>query len=98
MHQPLSLDLSNEEARPYFLWEENLTVAEFRTRLKSENDEERIRYLARLLREARFDDVWKFVTPQQVAGEWNYVKERLGRSQGFWEFILKAWRDYGLIR
>ena len=98
MLKPLSLNVNDAESRPYFLWDEPTTVAEFRSHLASDDPETRARSLQRLLREARFEDVWKFTTPQHVADSWATVGGKLGRRRSFWEFILKAWREHGLIR
>lgn len=98
MSKVLTLNLADSDSRPYFLWDEPTTVAEFRARLTSDDLESRARGLQRLLREARFEDVWKFTTPQHVADSWETIGDKLGRRQSFWEFILKAWREHGLIR
>ena len=98
MPQRLDLDLSKETAHPYFLWDEPITVAEFRALLKSTDPAVRAWSLQRLLREARFDDVWKFITPQEVANAWDQIRNGMGRRRSFWEFILKKWHEHGLIR
>jgi len=53
MSVSLSTDLTDPSAVPYFLWDEPLTVAEFRRRLTTSAPAEQIRLLAKLLREAR---------------------------------------------
>ena len=53
MSVSLSTDLNDPSAVPYFLWDEPLTVAEFRRRLTTSAPAEQIRLLAKLLREAR---------------------------------------------
>ena len=93
----LSTDLDSPEAIPYFLWDEPMTVAQFRDRLKSASDPERTRLLAKLLREARDTDVWRFTTPEEVAKKWTALAPQLGRCRGFWEFLLGRWRSGGLL-
>ena len=53
----LSSNLDDAQAMPYFLWDEPMSVAEFRRRLRSASPPERTRLLAKLLREARDTDV-----------------------------------------
>lgn len=64
----LTVDLSESASRPYFLWDEDVSLAELRAALRGARGEtERLRLLGKLLREARDQDVWSFVTPSEVA-------------------------------
>jgi hypothetical protein len=94
----MSTDLSREDLRPYFLWDEDMSVAEFRERLGSAPERERLRLLARLLREARDTDVWRFVSPQEVADKLPELERHLGRRRSFWRFLLGLWKELGLVR
>ena len=93
----LSTELSNPTAIPYFLWDEPMTVAEFKQRLKTASLPEQKRLLAKLLREARDTDVWQFTTPQEVWQRWNELAPRLGKRRAFWEFLLNSWQKEGLL-
>jgi hypothetical protein len=92
----LSTDLAREDAIPYFLWDEPMTVRELRSRL-ARSEEERIRLLGKILREARDPDVWLFTTPEEVDRRWNQLEPFAGRRRGFWRFLLDAWRAQGLV-
>ena len=94
---PLSTDLDDPEAFPYFLWDEPMTVRELRQRLGSAARGERIRLLARVLREARDTEVWKFTTPGEVSRLWTELSRHLGRRRAFWEFLLGTWQQQGRI-
>jgi hypothetical protein len=87
----------DEQAVPYFLWDRNVTVGELRAVLASESDPRRMPLLRTLLREARPDEVWNFVTPGLVAREWDLIAQGLGRRRAFWEWLLSAWRANGYI-
>jgi len=89
--------LDDQRAIPYFLWDEPLTVGELRHRLESGSEEERIRLLAKVLREARDTDVWLFTTPQDVFRRFPKLRLHLGRRRAFWEFLLHRWHEAGLI-
>lgn len=93
---PLTTDLTRDDAFPYFLWDQPITVAELRRRL-NEWPEERWHLLGTILREAREPDVWLFTTPQEVAREWERIEPHLGRRRPFWEFLLSSWRALGLL-
>ena len=95
--RPLTTDLDRQDARPYFLWDENLTNAELQRRLHGSDRHERLRLLAKLLREARDIDVWKFVTPMEVANALPEIAGRLGRRRAFWEFLIQGWREDGIL-
>jgi hypothetical protein len=97
---PLSTDLRDPEAIPYFLWDEPMTVRDLRTRLRTASRPERARLLAKILREvreARDSEVWQFTTPGDVVRQWNDLSRQLGRRRPFWEFLLAEWRRQGLL-
>ena len=93
----LSTDLDDPAAIPYFLWDEPMTVREFRQRLETASPPERARLLGKLMREARDTEVWKFTSPEEVWRNWTAVYRHLGRRRSFWEFLLARWREEGLI-
>jgi len=51
--RPMTLDLGQAHLRPYFLWDEDVSVQELKERLRGPDRAERERLLAKLLREAR---------------------------------------------
>jgi hypothetical protein len=93
----LSSDLGDPEAVPYFLWDEPMTVAELRRRLSTGSRPERIRLLAKILREARDTEVWLFTTPNDIATSWKDLSRHLGRRRGFWELLLGMWAEQGKL-
>jgi hypothetical protein len=93
----LSLDMTRDDARPYFLWDTRMTAGELRQRLREAEETERILWMARILREARYQDVWAFLSLEDVLSHWEQLRGQLGRMTGFWEFLLREWRENGLI-
>jgi hypothetical protein len=96
-HGPLSSDLDDPSAVPYFLWDEPMTVAELRARLGTASPPERSRLLGKVLREARDTDVWRFTSPTEVQLLWPELSRHLGRRRPFWEFLLRQWRELALL-
>ena len=94
---PLSTDLGDPEAVPYFLWDDPMTVREVKVRLASASHPERVQLLGRILREARDSDVWRFTTPQEVVALWPDLGRHLGRERPFWNWLLGEWRKAGLV-
>lgn len=84
---------------PYFLWSDDDQVSdeELRRLLHSPDPAERSLWAARVMREARFNDVWRFLTLDDVRRDWPLIQPRLGRSRSFWEWLLQGWRDDGLV-
>lgn len=93
----LSTDLDAPSAIPYFLWDDPMTVAELKRRLTSASTAEQTRLLAKILREARDTDVWKFTTPEEVWRRWNEIAPQLGRRREFWKFLFESWHEEGLL-
>lgn len=94
---PLSTDLRDQNAIPYFLWDDPMTVQEVHTRLATASLPERDRLLGKILREARDTDVWHFTTPVELAKRMGALSRHLGRRRRFWEFLLTSWQKQGLL-
>ena len=97
MSATLSTNLLDPTSVPYFLWDEPMTVAALRKRLRTASRPEAARLLGKILREARDTDVWSFTTPAEVAARWEELCLHLGRRRSFWEFLLAKWREEGLL-
>jgi len=95
--RPLTTDLSRVDSRPYFLWDEDVSIAELKAVMIAGPEPERLRLLGKMLREARDIDVWQFVTPEEVARALPQLGRRLGRRRPFWEFLIHGWRADGLL-
>jgi hypothetical protein len=93
----LELDLDDDDAIPYFLWDDPMTVRELRARLSSASPPERDRLLGKILREARDPDVWRFTTPGEVAARFDALSRHLGRRRAFWKFLMSTWKQEGLL-
>lgn len=80
------------KGRPYFLWDEDLTIDVFRARLRDPDPEVRAYYLAKLMRQAKPDDVFTFVTLAEITALFPLVARYLGRSRDFWTWLLGCWK------
>jgi hypothetical protein len=95
--RPITVDLTQGHLRPYFLWDEDVSIDELRARLNGDDEPDRLRLMAKMLREARDTDVWRFITPRDVAQALPAMRRRLGRRFPFWEFLIDGWRRDGLL-
>jgi hypothetical protein len=71
--------------RPYFLHEAQITWADFVGLLHSADDERRRWALTRLLDGARWQDIWRLVTPDAVRVDLPHLHFR---GRWFWEGLL----------
>jgi hypothetical protein len=95
--RPLGTDLVDPETRPWFLWDEDMSVRELRLVLTDESHPRWLELAAKLMREARDDQVWLFLPVKRVAARYADLAPRLGRRRSFWDYLLAAWRRHGLL-
>ena len=69
----LTTDMRDEDSRPYFLWDEPLTIRQLREILRSGSEQERLAYMAKILREARYEDVWEFLSVDDLVRHWEQL-------------------------
>ena len=79
--------------RPYFLWDCDLTLDGFESLLRDPDPEVRAYNLGRLMRQARPDDVFSFVTLREIRTAWPLLQRYLGRTRAFWTWILDRWEN-----
>jgi hypothetical protein len=96
--RPLTLDLSDGSKRPYFFWDEDVSIDELKSALRDGPSALRERLMGKMLREARDIDVWRFMTPVEVARALPALGRRLGKRRPFWEFLISGWREDGILR
>lgn len=93
----LGTDLQTGDTRPWFLWDEDLSVRELRAILADESHPRWVELAAKVMREARDDQVWLFLPVERVAARYVDPAPRLGRRRPFWDHLLRAWRRLGLL-
>lgn len=93
----LSTNLDDPNAIPYFLWDDPMTVSELKQKLRDASEPERNRLLAKILREARDTEVWKFTSPREVIALLPKLSLHLGRRRGFWEWLIGEWCRQRLV-
>lgn len=83
--------------RPWFLWDVDLGVDDFRARLAHPDPRVRAQWQGVLMREATVPEVWKYVSVADVLGNWDNIRRHLGRRRAFWEWLFDAWKRDGLL-
>ena len=84
-------DLIDREGHPYFLWDSEMTLEEFRSGLRDPDPEVRAYLTGKLMRQAKPDDVFSFVSVQEIRALWPRLERYLGQSRDFWAWLLDAW-------
>lgn len=83
--------------RPWFLWDVPVSEAELRARLLTEDLDARAQWQARIMREATYGEVWRYLRLEDIISNWTYIRRHLGRRRRFWDFLLDGWRKDGLL-
>lgn len=81
----------------WFPWDRALSAQETRTILADPSHPRRAAVIALILREARPDQVWGWLTPAEVAAALPSVEARLGRARAFWRWLIASWRRLGYL-
>ena len=83
--------------RPWFLWDVDVSDAVFRERLKDPDPRIRAQWQGKLLREARVEEVWRYLSLTEILANWEFIRRHLGRRRPLWDSTLNAWREHGFI-
>lgn len=86
----------DDRGRPYFLWDVDMTLAEFRPLLRDADPSVRGYALGKLMRQAKPDDVFTFVSLQDIRADWQILEKHLGQRREFWRWLLGAWKELGV--
>ena len=89
--------LVDSQGRPYFLWDNDMTLADFVALLGDPDLSLRGYAFGKLMRQAKPDDVLTLVTPQQIIDLWPSLARYLGQSREFWLWLINAWRRLGFV-
>lgn len=79
--------------RAPFFWSGDLTEEEIRRILREGDAEERARLIGRIVAEAPFEEVWRYLSPDDVAAHWPVVRRYLWPPEvrEIWEWGLHVW-------
>ncbi|MFT6395708.1 MAG: hypothetical protein ACJAYU_000450 [Bradymonadia bacterium] len=91
LNQTPSDKITDSTGQPYFVWDQRITLEEVEDGLRNPDPDVRVRFLGRLMRDARPDDVFLFVDADQIAFDWQKVAPFLGRKREFWTWLLGVW-------
>jgi hypothetical protein len=89
--------LADAHGRPYFLWDCDLTLMQFREGLADPDPEVRAYLIGKIMRQAKPDDVFLFVGPREIRDLWPRLTRYLGRTREFWSWLFETWEGQGRV-
>lgn len=93
------LDVSRDDIVPYFMWDYQYTVGEIKKMLAEGDENQRLWLIAKIMRDARYSDVWKFISLQDfLKYRERLMRGRLGLQKDFWQFMYSRWIQHGIVK
>ena len=92
---PLEIML-DPQGRPYFLWDVDMTLARFQELLREGDADVPAYLIGKLMRQAKPDDVFTFVSVREIREAWPRLEKYLGRTREFWRWLLATWQEQGV--
>lgn len=83
--------MTDAQGRPYFLWDSQMTLTEFQAALADPDPQVSTYYLGKLMRQARPDDVFQFVSLGRIRRDWDACQRYLGNTRPMWAFLIRLW-------
>jgi hypothetical protein len=84
-----------QNQRPYFLWDYDLTEEQVRAILSGDDEVEKAWLITRILEYARWDDIWRYLTVDDVRENFDRLRFRWPRDRELWDYALERWRENG---
>jgi len=75
-----------------------MTLSEFKEQLKSTDVQVRAYLAGKLMRQAKPDDVFTFLSLKEIAELWPNLKRYLGKKLAFWDWLLSMWEKQGRVQ
>lgn len=76
--------------KPYFLWDYDLTYKQIYDILQGSNEVEKLWLVARIMTHAKFEDIWKYLTVDDILKV--FPKLRLTpKAKQDWQRALNIW-------
>jgi hypothetical protein len=85
--------LLDPQGRPYFLWDMDMTLDRFRLLLDDPDPVVSGYFHAKLMRQARPEEVFCLTTARRIRELWPHLERHLGQSREFWTWIFEQWEN-----
>lgn len=83
--------LVDKKGRPYFLWDTDMDLETFRDQLHDPDPAVRGYLAGKLMRQAKPDDVFTFLSLAEIEELWPHLQRYLGKRRDLWTWLLEEW-------
>ncbi len=73
-----------------------MTLDAFRAALRDDDPNVRGYLVGKLMRQAKPDDVFTFVSVAEIRQLWPRLERHLGKTREFWVWLLETWKEQGV--
>jgi hypothetical protein len=80
--------------RLYFFWDYDLGEAQIRHILRTGSPAEKGWIITRILEYAKWDDIWRYVTPTDIRQNFEQLRFRRPEDQELWAYALERWASH----
>ena len=77
--------------RLYFFWDYDITEDDLRAILGGDNEVEKAWAITRLLEAAKWGDIWRFITLDDLRANFARLRFRFQRDREMWDYALRRW-------
>lgn len=89
-------DNNATSAKPlYFLWDYDLNAAQVRQLLREGSPTDKAWLISRNLNHARWDDIWRYVSVQDIRAHFDQLYFRRPQDRELWAYALDRWANVG---
>lgn len=80
-----------------FAWDRPESAASLRAKLADDSTADWNATASWLMREARVDQVWQFLSLKEIESAFPRLAPMLGRRRSLWEYLLRTARELGRL-
>ena len=81
--------------RPYFIWDYDISEEQVWEILRGDNETRKVWLISRILQYARWDDIWKYLTLDDVPEYLDRIHWRFPFIKDIWAHALEVWSQAG---
>ena len=87
----MSEQVASASPRPYFFWDYDITEEQVRHILQSGDETEKAWIITRILEYARWEDIWRYLTVDDVRQNFERLRFRWPQVRDLWAYALEVW-------
>ncbi|MEZ4708282.1 MAG: hypothetical protein R3A44_13810 [Caldilineaceae bacterium] len=84
----------SQDGRPYFFWDYEITHKQIEQILQSNSPAEKAWVISRILQYAKWDDIWRYLTLDDIRQVFDQVRFRRPQDRVLWAYALERWNAH----